>query len=243
MLFMKTIMITGSSRGIGKATALAFAGPETKLILVCRTSVAKLDETKKQAEALGATVFGFQCDLSDAASVKELFAELETANLHPDILVNNAGISYVGLLQDMSDTEWHNVINSNLSSVFYCSRGVIPGMLKKGHGTIINVSSIWGSRGASCEVAYSASKGGVEAFTKALAKELAPSGIRVNSVSCGITDTDMNSHLSDEEKADFTESVPIGRMAKPEEIAAAIVSLSNAGDYITGQIIGVDGGF
>ncbi len=236
-------MITGSSRGIGRATALAFAGPDVKLVLVCKTSLEKLNETKKQAEALGATVCDFQCDLSDPEEVRKMFDVLKSNGIYPDILINNAGISYVGLLQDMSDSDWRNVIDSNLSSVFYCSRGVIPGMLRKGHGTIINISSIWGSYGASCEVAYSASKGGVESFTKALAKELAPSGIRVNAVSCGITDTDMNSHLSDEEKAAFTESVPIGRMASPEEVADFIVKIADAGDYLTGQIIGFNGGY
>jgi len=240
---MKTILITGASRGIGRATALAFAKPGNRLVLVCKNNKKLLDETVKEAVALGATAYGFVCDLEKPLEIKRFFETLDREKLLPEILINNAGIAYYGLLQDMSDEEWNRLLAVNLSSVFYCSRAVIPHMLHAGGGTIINVSSIWGSRGASCEVAYSATKGGIEAFTKALAKELAPSKIRVNAVSCGMIDTEMNGHLTEEEIADFTESIPAGRMAKPSEVGEFIAHIAEASDYLTGQIIGFDGAF
>lgn len=240
---MKTILITGASRGIGRATALAFAKPGNRLVLVCKNNKKLLDETVKEAVALGAAAYGFVCDLEKPLEIKRFFETLDREKLLPEILINNAGIAYYGLLQDMSDEEWNRLLAVNLSSVFYCSRAVIPHMLHAGGGTIINVSSIWGSRGASCEVAYSATKGGIEAFTKALAKELAPSKIRVNAVSCGMIDTEMNGHLTEEEIADFTESIPAGRMAKPSEVGEFIAHIAEASDYLTGQIIGFDGAF
>ncbi len=240
---MKTILITGASRGIGRATALAFAKPGNSLILVCKNNKNLLDETIKEAVALGAAAYGFVCDLEKPLEVKRFFEELDRKHLLPDTLINNAGIAYYGLLQDMTDEEWTRLLAVNLSSVFYCSRACIPHMLHVGGGTIINVSSIWGSRGASCEVAYSATKGGIEAFTKALAKELAPSKIRVNAVSCGMVDTEMNGHLSPEEIEAFTEEIPAGRMANPKEVGEFIAHIAEAGDYMTGQIIGFDGAY
>jgi 3-oxoacyl-[acyl-carrier protein] reductase len=158
-----------------------------------------------------------------------------------DLLVNNAGISYVGLLTDMDINDWNHIINTNTTSVFNSCRHVVPYMVKQQSGHIINISSVWGNVGASCEVAYSASKGAINSFTKALAKELAPSHISVNAIAFGAIDTDMNSHLSEEEKASLEYEIPYGRMATPEEAARFILHTADAGDYLTGQILTFDG--
>jgi 3-oxoacyl-[acyl-carrier protein] reductase len=160
-----------------------------------------------------------------------------------DLLVNNAGISYVGLLTDMDISDWNYVINTNATSMFNSCRNVVPYMIKQQSGCIINVSSVWGNVGASCEVAYSASKGAVNAFTKALAKELAPSHISVNAVAFGAIDTEMNNHLSEEEKSNLEYEIPYGRMATPVEAAKFILNLSEAENYLTGQVITFDGGW
>ena len=241
---MSTILITGASRGIGRATALQFATPGNTLILACKSNIDKLHELASQLCASGITAIPIQADISDSAEVNRLFDTITAQGLSVDLLINNAGISYTGLLQDMTDTEWHTILDTNLSSVFYCCRAVIPMMLRNGSGKIINISSIWGTYGASCEVAYSATKGAVNSFTKALAKELAPSGIQVNAVSFGFIDTDMNAKLSPEEIQDFADSyIPAGRIATAEEAAEFIYSVSNTGSYCTGQILGFDGGY
>ena len=240
---MSTILITGASRGIGRATALQFATPGNTLILICKSNIDKLNELASQLCASGVTAIPVQADLSDSAEVNRLFDTIKAKGLSVDLLINNAGISYTGLLQDMTDAEWRNILDTNLSSVFYCCRAVIPMMLQHG-GKILNVSSIWGVYGASCEVAYSATKGAVNSFTKALAKELAPSNIQVNAVSFGFIDTDMNAKLSPEEIQDFADSyIPAGRIATAEEAAEFIYSVANTGSYCTGQILGFDGGY
>ena len=240
---MSTILITGASRGIGRATALQFATPGNTLILVCKSNTDKLNELVSQLCTSGITVIPLQTDISDSAEVTRLFDTIKAKGLSVDLLINNAGISYTGLLQDMTDAEWRTILDTNLSSVFYCCRAVIPMMLQHG-GKILNVSSIWGVYGASCEVAYSATKGAINSFTKALAKELAPSNIQVNAVSFGFIDTDMNAKLSPEEIQDFADTyIPAGRIATAEEAAEFIYSVSNTGSYCTGQVIGFDGGY
>lgn len=175
--------------------------------------------------------------------VTEFFKLIEKEGKEPYILVNNAGISYTGLLQDMTPEDWEHIIHTNLSSVFYCSKLAIPMMLRRKAGKIINISSVWGCTGASTEVAYSATKGGVNSFTTALAKELAPSNIQVNAVACGIIDTDMNSFLSKEEIESITEEIPACRLGTSEEVAEFIYQLAESGNYLTGQIIKFDGGW
>lgn len=240
---MSTILITGASRGIGRATALQFATPGNTLILVCKSNIDRLNDLAEDIRTRGAAVLPVQADMSDSVEVNRLFDTIKSKNLSVDLLINNAGISYTGLLQDMSDSEWRTILDTNLSSVFYCCRAVIPMMLQHG-GKIINVSSIWGVYGASCEVAYSATKGAVNSFTKALAKELAPSKIQVNAVSFGFIDTDMNAKLSPEETQDFTDSyIPAGRIATADEAAEFIATVAAAGSYCTGQILGFDGGY
>ena len=172
-----------------------------------------------------------------------MFEEICALGESIDILINNAGISHIGLLQDMSIEEWNQVLNTNLTSAFSCSKYAIPDMITRKQGKIINISSIWGCSGASCEVAYSASKGGLNLFTQALAKELAPSNIQVNAIACGVIDTDMNRCFSEEERSALIEEIPAGRMGSPEEVASLAYSLATASSYLNGQILTLDGGW
>jgi len=171
--------------------------------------------------------------------VLRLFSSIDSL----DVLVNNAGIAHIGLLTDLTSDEWHRIMAVNLDSCFYTCRAAIPLMLKNHCGKIINISSVWGTQGASMEVAYSASKGGLNAFTKALAKELAPSGIQVNAIACGVIDTSMNSCLTPEDKAALTAEIPADRLGLPEEAARLILQTAQAPAYMTGQIITIDGGW
>ncbi len=240
---MKTVIITGASRGIGRSIALRFAKEEVRMIITCKQNSSLLENVKNEVLALGSDCITFTGDLSLSGNVKNLKNLVETTYGDVDILINNAGISHTGLMHDMTDTLWHNVIGSNLDSVFFCCREFVPYMISKKDGRIINISSIWGKYGASCEVAYSASKGAVNAFTKALAKELAPSNIAVNAIACGMTDTDMNAHLTKEEQDSIIDSIPAMRICSPDEVAEAVYSLSTQSSYLTGQIITMDGGW
>ena len=158
-----------------------------------------------------------------------------------DVLINNAAISYVGLLSELSPAQWEKIVGVNLSAPLYCSQLAIPMFLSKKEGCIINISSVWGEVGASMEVAYSATKGGLNAFTRALAKELAPSGIRVNAISCGLIDTKMNAHLSPEEMQDVIDDIPANRAGEPADVAKLALQLAESGTYLTGQVIRLDG--
>ena len=160
-----------------------------------------------------------------------------------DVLVNNAGISHIGLLIDMTDNEWDRLLASNLSSAFYCSREALRDMVSAKSGRILNISSMWGTVGASCEAAYSAVKSGMNGLTKALAKEYAPSHIAVNALACGVIDTEMNHQLSAEERAALAEDIPAGRFADPDEVADLAWQIINSPEYMTGQVIGIDGGY
>lgn len=238
----KTVLITGASRGIGKAIALESARCGYNLIITCRKSIMELQQVVDECNELGVTCISFVGDMGKSKDVTSLISQLQKDNITVDILINNAGISHIGLLSDMSDDEWDNVISTNLSSLFYSSRGVIPDMVKKKEGKILNISSIWGNVGASCEVAYSASKGGVNAFTKALAKELAPSNIQVNALALGVIDTEMNQCFSEEDRVLLENEIPVGRMGQAEEIAKIVVEMMEGKEYLTGQIITIDGG-
>ena len=189
----KTALITGASRGIGKATAEVFAQAGFHLTLTCRDSMDELNSfSKRLQEKYRIPCLPLQADMGCEKDVENIFSHLQTL----DVLINNAGMSHMGLLTDMTSEQWHRIMAVNLDSCFYTCRSAIPLMLQKHQGRIINVSSVWGAQGASMEVAYSASKGGMNAFTKALAKELAPSNIQVNAVACGVIDTAMNNCLS-----------------------------------------------
>ena len=237
----QTILITGASRGIGREIAVSFAKEKDNLYLVCQKNIDELNTLAiNLEESNGISCKTFQGDVGSFDFVEKMFQSIPSI----DIVVNNAGIAWLGLLSDMKPEEWQNLMNTNLFSLYNTSKFCIPLMLQKGYGRIINISSVWGNVGASCEVAYSASKGGVNAYTKALAKELAPSGISVNAVSCGVIDTDMNrSHLSDDEMEVLKEEIPKGRLGTPMEVAELVVLVSKAPLYMTGQIITIDGGW
>ena len=241
----KTVLITGASRGIGKSIAEIFAANGYNLVLVCKNSFEILKENSRELRGKypTLTIREYACDVSNPDSVRSLFESLKSEGVQIDIAVNNAGISYVGLLQDMTDEDWNSVIATNLSSCFYVSRAVLPGMIAEKEGKIINISSVWGNTGASTEVAYSASKGGINAFTKALAKEVAPSGISVNAIACGFIDTDMNKNLSEEEKEALFEEIPAGRPGQTTEVADLVYRIATSSSYLTGQVITLDGGW
>ena len=224
------ILVTGASRGIGHAIAEKLAGNGHRLYLICRTNTEMMSDIPGQY---------FTGNVADTDFVRNVFSKIP----HLDVLINNAGISWNGLLQDMTRDEWDEVISVNLSSLYNTCHFASGLMVKQHSGKIINISSIWGEHGASTEVAYSASKGGVNAFTKALARELAPSNIQVNAIACGFIDTDMNSIYSEEERAALKEEIPSGRFGTAEEVADLADKLVNAPSYLTGQIIGLDGGW
>ncbi len=241
---MKTALITGASHGIGKAIAQYLASHGIRLFLNCRSSK---EELIKYAADLTEN-YQIPCtplfyDISDYEQVHAMFDEIHAIHETVDLLINNAGVSHIGLLQDMDIQDWNRVINTNLTSVFSCCKYAIPDMLSKKEGKIINISSMWGLSGASCEVAYSASKGGLNLFTQALAKELAPSNIQVNAVACGVIDTRMNACFDEEERAELENEIPAGRFAAPEEVAEFVYQLITAPTYLTGQIIPFDGGY
>lgn len=241
---MKTVLITGSSRGIGAAIAQRLNN-EYKIVINYNNSK---DEALKLLENLRKTnpyVIAVKADVSKENDVNLLFDLAEKNFSHVDILINNAGISHFSQIQDIEFETWKKVINTNLNSVFLSSKRAIPNMIKNNYGVIINMSSIWGDFGASMEALYSTSKGAINTFTKALSKELAPSGIRVNAVAPGIVDTDMmRNDFSYQELEELKKEVSVNRFAKPEEIADLINYLiSDQASYITGDIIHINGGF
>lgn len=235
---MKTAVITGSSRGIGKAIAEEFAKNGYHVILNASKSADELNDAYEEFLSKGYSCEAVLADVSDYEECKKLFIKA------PDVLVNNAGISHIGLFTDMTPESWKHLIDVNLMSAFNCSHIALKTMIKNHCGNIINISSIWGERGASCEVVYSASKGGINSFTKALAKEVGLSGIRVNAISCGVIDTKMNACFEDEEKAALCDEISLARFGKAGEIAklAYFLAEDDKSGYINGQIITADGG-
>ena len=240
----KCAVITGASRGIGAAVAERFAAGGWSLALSCRRSSERLEELAAWLRR----EYGVQCltytgDMGDEACVREFFCQAEEVFGGADVLVNNAGISRVGLLQDMPLSDWEELMRTNVTSVFLCTRAALPFMLHQKSGSVINISSVWGCVGASCEAAYSASKGAVNAFTQAMAKELAPSGVAVNAVACGAIDTEMNACFTTEEREAIAEEIPAGRFGLPAEAAELVWALAAQSPYLTGQIIRLDGGW
>ena len=210
------------------------------LVLTCQHSTEALHAYAEELSAkYKVSCLSLQADMGNEDDVRAVFSRVHSL----DVLVNNAGIAHIGLLSQMTSQEWHRVMAVNLDSCFYACRAAIPLMLQKHSGRIINVSSVWGIHGASMEVAYSASKGGMNAFTKALAKELAPSGIAVNAICCGVIDTDMNACLSAEDLEALREEIPADRLGTPQEVAQLILQAAQAPLYMTGQIITIDGGW
>ena len=241
---MKTAWITGASHGIGKAISKKLAAEGYQLALNCNKSAEALiqfcTELEKEYHVPILPLIG---DVGDCKSVEQMYRTLESFFGGTDLLINNAGISHVGLLSELSSDEWNRILAVNLSSVFYCCKAAIPHMVHQKSGKILNISSVWGEAGASCEAAYSASKGGMNALTRALAKELAPSNIQVNAIACGCIDTRMNDHLNAEERACLENEIPSGRYGTPEETADFAWSILNGNNYLTGQVIRFDGGW
>lgn len=229
---MQQVLITGGVRGIGLATARLFAR-KGYAVALCYSA-----DEESAARAREEGFRAVRADVSDEEQVRALFEEIGGV----DVLVNNAGISLVRQIQDTSLAEWNRVFAVNTAGAFLCAKYALPAMLKRGRGCIVNVSSVWGVVGGSCEVAYSASKAALIGFTKALAKEVGYAGVRVNCVAPGVIGTRMNGRFTKEEKAAICADIPAGRQGAPEEVAAAILSLAE-NEYITGQVLGVDGGF
>ena len=241
---MRNVLVTGASRGIGLATAKKFASEGNNVILNYNKSEENAKLAKTEIEALGVKCLTIKADVSDAVQVDRMFHQIRAELGGIDVLVNNAGVALrQGLFTDFDENERRRVFDVNVHGMMNCCREAMPDFISKKKGKIINLSSIWGVSGGSCEVIYSASKAAVIGFTKALAKELAPSGINVNCVAPGMIATDMNSHLSDEETELFRQEIPMQRIGKPEDVADVIYFLaSDAASYITGQILTVDGG-
>lgn len=237
----KTVFITGGAKGIGAGCAEAFAKNGYNVAINYKTSVGAAEELKARLEAMGAGVLTLAGDCSNEKRVNEMIAETEKAFGKIDVLVNNAGISLIKLFTDTTEQDWDNIFSNNLKSAFLCSKAVCRGMINNGGGAIINISSMWGITGASCEVAYSASKAGMIGLTKALCKELSLSNIRVNCVCPGVIMTDMNASLGDDVLSGLTEEIPLSRLGTPEDVAEAVFFLAEA-KYVTGQILAADGG-
>ena len=235
----KLALVTGASRGIGKAIAEKLAKEGCDLILCCQNNIEALESFAKELHNnYQVSVRCHKGSVADPAFVDTLFAEVTAL----DYLINNAGISQVKLLTDTTYEDWKQLMGVNVDGVFLCSKKAAEIMLRSHSGHILNISSMWGQSGASMEVAYSASKGAVDSFTKALAKELAPSGISVNALSLGFMDTEMNNHLSEEEREAFFAEIPLGRPGEPAEAAQMVWQILSSPSYLTGQIIRMDGG-
>ncbi|MCG7407428.1 3-oxoacyl-ACP reductase FabG [Paenibacillus sp. ACRRX] len=244
LLSETTVLITGGSRGIGAAIAERFASVGMRIVIHYLEAHEAANEVARRCIALGSEVMTISADLRSKEQLRRMKEKLDAEGFVPDIVVNNAGVSYYGLFTDVTEEEWDECMAINLKGTFMCSQLFVPHMIRQRYGRIINVSSVWGIAGASCEVMYSAAKGGINAFTKALAKELAPSGVTVNAVAPGAVDTDMMKHLDEEERISLQAEIPAGRMANPDEIASLIYFLAlPESSYITGQIISPNGGW
>lgn len=235
---MSTVLVTGGSRGIGRAIAVRFARGGYDVAFCYTKDEQGARETERMIGREGAGAVSFKCDVSDERQVNEMISSV----LGLEILVNNAGVSCFSQIQDTSLSDWNRIFSVNVGGAFLCTKAAIPRLLQRGGGAVINISSMWGEVGASCEAAYSASKAALIGFTKAAAKELGPSAIRVNCVTPGLIDTEMNARLTFQERQRFVESgVPLLREGSAEEIAEAVYFLAGQ-KYMTGEILRVNGG-
>ena len=237
----RVVLVTGSSRGIGLDIAKCFAARGDRVVLNGREDSAALAAAINDLNAMGHTATGFLADLSDYDKACEMFEQIKSIFGPVEVLVNNAGAAYYGLFTDMQPNDWQKVLADNLLTQVNASHLAVPDMVRAKRGCIINITSVWGITGASCEVMYSAAKAGVIGFTKALAKELGPSGVRVNAINCGAFDTRMLDGFSEEEKCDFVEGIPLGRFGCPGEVGELAVFMAGTG-YMTGEVVGLDGG-
>ena len=238
----KTVIVTGASRGIGAEIVKLLAKENYNIVLNYNKSEDKAKEIKENLLKENKAIEIFKADVSKREEVKKLVKFTLEKFKTIDVLINNAGIASEKLFTEITDEEWTTMLNTNLNSVFYCSQEVLKEMINKKQGCIINISSIWGITGGSCEVAYSTTKAGINGLTKALAKEVGPSNIRVNALAPGIIETEMNSYLSDQEKNEIKEEIPLNRIGKPSDIAKCVKWLIED-NYTTGQIISINGGW
>ena len=235
---MKNVLITGGSRGIGKACVYEFSNNGYRVFLNYNKSS---DEAEKIKNETGAVMV--KADVSDSKQVNGMAEFIHTNYGKIDVIVNNAGISQQKLFTDITENDWDRMFDVNMKSMYLVTKAFVDDMIYKHSGKIINISSMWGVTGGSCEVHYSAAKAAVIGFTKALAKELAPSNIQVNAIACGVIDTQMNACFSEEERAELADEIPAGRFGTPEETAHLAVQLATGNEYLTGQIITLDGGW
>lgn len=243
-LIGKVVLITGSSRGIGSAIAKELAHKGASVIINFSQDNVGAEKTLEEIQLNGGYAKIIKKDISNSVNCKELIEEVISIFGKIDVLINNAAKSQVGLFMDFTEEDIEGLINTNLLSAMYLSKYALPYMISKNYGNIINISSIWGEVGASCEVVYSTTKGGLNLFTKSLAKEVAPFNIRVNSIAPGVINTEMNSFLSEEEKQNLIDEIPMNRFGDVSEIAKAVAFLcSDDSKYLTGQIIKIDGAF
>lgn len=241
---MKTVLVTGGARGIGAACAEAFAARGINVAVNYLSSRAAAEAlVLRLSGEYGVRALAVQADVSSAAEVEEMFGKVNAAFGGVDVLINNAGISLIKTADETTEEEWDRLFAVNVKAAHLTVRAALPHMISKKAGSIVNVSSMWGISGASCEAAYSASKAALIGYTKALAKELGLSGIRVNCVCPGAIDTDMNASLSREVRRSLAESAALGRMGKAEEVAKTVAFLALDADFVTGQILAADGGF
>lgn len=239
---MKTIIVTGGSRGIGAAIVRTLAKENYNVVLNYNKSQEAAEKIRKELAEDNIHIEVFKADVSKKDEVKKLIKFTLDKFKNVDVLINNAGIDQIKPFMDITEDDWNTMMNVNLNSVFYCTQEVLENMIHNKKGCIINISSIWGIIGASCEVHYSASKAAVDGMTKALAKELGPSNIRVNSIAPGLINTDMNKDLTKEDLEEIKKEIPLGRIAEPEEIVKSIRWLIDD-EYISGQVISVNGGW
>ncbi len=240
----KIALVTGASGGIGAACAMELADRGYTVLLHANRSLDKAQALAAQLRAQGHDAHALRCDIASSEETQAMCREILAVYHRVDALVLNAGVSYTGLLCDMTDAQWHTVMDVNVSGMFYLCRALVPGMVSRREGAIVTVSSMWGRVGASCEAAYSASKAAVIGLTQALAKELGPSGVRVNCVAPGVIDTAMMDEHGEETKQILAEETPLGRLGTPKDVAKACAFLlSGDAAFITGQVLGVDGGY
>ena len=238
----KVVIVTGGSRGIGASIVKELAHSGYNVVLNYNKSEDAAKQIKEELISSGKTVDIYKADIRNREEVKSLIEFTIKKYGKIDVLINNAGISQIKLFADISDEDWNNMLQTNLTSAFYTSQEALKYMISKKQGCIINISSIYGTTGASCEVHYSAAKAGLDGMTKSLAKELGLSNIRVNSIAPGAIETDMNAFLTEDEKIELNKEIPLGRMGKPEEIASCAKFLIE-NEYVTGQVISINGGW
>ena len=239
---MKTVVITGGVRGIGRAAALMFAERGYAVAACYEKNGAAADALSAALRETGVPFLVSRADVSDASAVGAFVAAASRLTGKVDVLVNNAGISSFGLFQELKEDAFDRLFAVNCKGAYLAAREVLPGMISRREGSIVNVSSVWGITGASCEAAYSASKAWLIGLTRALAKEAGPSGVRVNCACPGVIDTDMNAHLGAADRAALAEETPLGRIGTPEDAARTIVYLAEE-PFVTGQVVAADGGF